>query len=105
MRSRHLVVAVLASLVAACSDSTPTGTGLVPFGQAPANLTLGQYIDQQITALLPKGPATSVSARWNTVVKKKNADDMAGATAHFNSLADWLIKKTGDFRPPTGTTK
>ena len=106
MRSRSLLVAVIASLsLAACSDSPPTGTSLTPFGQAPANLTLGQYIDQQIIALLPNGHEKSVAARWSTVQKAKGKGDMAGAVRHFNSLADWLDKKTGDFTPPAGTTQ
>jgi hypothetical protein len=106
MRSRSLVVAVVACLsLAACSDSPPTGSSLVPFGHAPANLTLGQYIDQQIVELLPTGHERSVGARWSTVQRSKSKGDMAGAVKHFNSLADWLDKKTNDFTPPSGTTK
>jgi hypothetical protein len=106
MRSRSFVIALVGSLaLAACSDSPTTNSSLTPFGQAPANLTLGQYIDQQIIALLPNGHEKSVAARWSSVQKAKGSGDMAGAVRHFNSLADWLDKKTGDFTPPAGTTQ
>lgn len=106
MRIRSLVVAVAATLaLAACSDSPPTGTSLSPFGQLPANVTLTEYIDQQIVDLLPNGLEKSVAARWNTVQRSKSKGDMAGAVKHFNSLADWLDKKTNDFAAPAGTTK
>ncbi|HEU4993593.1 MAG TPA: hypothetical protein VFT29_02200 [Gemmatimonadaceae bacterium] len=103
---RHLAyVAMIAAVaLAACTD---TSSPRVPLTRAPgsSNLTLDDYIQQQIDILLPKGFEDAVDARWSTVKSKKNGGDFDNAVRQLNALADWIVKKTNDITPPTGETK
>jgi hypothetical protein len=108
MRRRSLAYAALFLSVigTACADNKPTGPLVEPSAYAPlANLSLGDYIQEEIYLILPKGFENVVDARWATVRNKKNAGDMVGAAAHLATLVDWMDKKTSEATPPFGETK
>lgn len=107
MRRRVLsYAAVLTTLVvAACTDSAPTNASLTPYYRATANVTLADYIQEQIFVLLPKGFEDAVDARWATVRQKKAAGDFAGAVKQLNTLATWIDKKTAEITIPAGSTE
>src|SRR5918999_1712623 len=103
---RLLTFLALLTVSAACSD-TPTDTKLRPGDvRGPLlQLSLEDYIQQQIDALLPKGFEASVDARWSTVLEKEAAGDIEGAKKHLFTLTDWITKKTGEITPPDGETQ
>ena len=108
MRRRSLAYAALFLSVigTACADNKPTGPLVEPSAYAPlASLTLGDYIQEEIFLILPRGFENVVDARWATVRNKKHAGDFAGAAAHLATLVDWMDKKTSEATPPLGETK
>lgn len=107
MRRRLLGLVVLAAL-AACSDSSPTGTRspgvLHPRSSASVtNTSLNDEINNFI-ALWPKGLAQSLTSQWNMIKAKAAAGQLDLANKKLSELAAYIFNKEPNIGNPTPNT-
>src|SRR5215213_1185194 len=113
MRRLFLGVIVVAAL-AACTDSTPTGTSARNLDRGRANISTASTQEDllaeiaNIIAYWPKSQAKSLTSKWNDVLKLYEAGQTDPAKADeakkkLGELAAFIVKNQGLANPPAGT--
>jgi len=107
MRSRLLGLVVLAA-VAACSDSSPTGTSTPRSPAVRSSAATNASLNDDITnfiALWPKGLAQSLTSQWNTIKGMVAAGQIDLAKKKLSELSAYILNKEPNIVDPSPDTR